>query len=125
MQIGNKLFPYPTINKSILKNCFKETRYEFKCEDLIDGQYYILKDACITINNQEIIEMLNKNVLGAALIIECSTTVFRKMYEVNLIPQDIKINIGDLRDKVVVSCYIYAKQEIKSFMNSDFDEDYE
>ncbi len=38
MQIGNKLFPYPTINNIGLRNCFKETTYSFRCNDYSDGQ---------------------------------------------------------------------------------------
>lgn len=125
MQIGNKLFPYPTINNNILKSCFKNTVYEFKYEDKNDGQNYILENACINISNEYIKKLMSEGYIGAGLVIECSTTVFRKMYEVTLEPQTIKINIGNLRDKVVISCYLYAKRNILDYKDNDFLDDYQ
>lgn len=54
MQIGNKLFPYPTINNIESRSCYKETTYAFKCNDYNDGKSYILEDAYIEINNSKI-----------------------------------------------------------------------
>lgn len=124
MQIGNKLFPYPTINNIELRNCFKETSYAFKCNDYNDGQNYILEDAYIEINNENIKNLIEEGYLGVGLIIECSTTVYRKMYEIGIQSQTIKIPIGDLRDKVEISCYIYAKKDIDVFQDDDFLEEY-
>lgn len=124
MQIGNKMFPYPTINNVGLRNCFKETTYAFKCNDYNDGQNYILEDAYVEINNENIKRLMAEGYLGVGLIIECSTTVYRKMYEITIEPQTIKIPIGDLRDRVEISCYIYAKKEIENFQDEDFLEDY-
>lgn len=110
MQIGNKLFPYPTINNIGLRNCFKETTYSFRCNDYSDGQKYVLENACVEINNENIKKLINEGYLGVGLIIECSSTVYRKMFEVSIEPRTINIPIGNLRDKVEVSCYIYAKK---------------
>lgn len=124
MQIGNKLFPYPTINNIGLRNCFKETVYSFKCNDYNDGQNYVLENACIEINNDNIKKLINEGYLGVGLVIECSATVYRKMFEISIEPHTINIPIGDLRDRVEVSCYIYAKKDIDNFIDSDFLEDY-
>ena len=124
MQIGNKLFPYPTINNIELRSCFKETSYAFKCSDYNDGQNYILEDAYIEINNENIKNLIEEGHLGVGMIIECSTTVYRKMFEISIQPQTIKIPIGDLRDKVEISCYIYAKKDIDFFKDDDFLEEY-
>ena len=125
MQIGNKLFPYPTINNNILRSCFRDTIYEFKYEDKNDGQNYILENARVDINNEYIKKLMYEGLIGAGLIIECPTTVFRKMFEITLKPQTIKINIGNLRDKVVISCYLYAKKNISEYKDNDFLEEYE
>ena len=124
MHVGNKLFPYPTINNEGERSCFKETTYTFNCNEDNDGQNYILENACISINNKYIEKLMNEGYIGAGLIVECSSTVFRKMYEISLTPQTIKINIGNLRDRVVISCYLYAKKDITDFKDDDFLEDY-
>lgn len=125
MQIGNKLFPYPTLNNIVERSCFNDTKYSFECNDYSDEQYYVLEDAHIKINNEMIENMINDGILGVGMIIECSSTIYRKKFELSTVPQTIKIGIGNLRDKVVVSCYIYAKQDIDKFVNSDFLEDYD
>lgn len=125
MQIGNKLFPYPTLNNIVERSCFNDTKYSFECNDYSDDQYYVLEDAHIKINNKMLEDMINSGILGVGMIIECSSTIYRKMFELSTVPQTIKIGIGNLRDKVVVSCYIYAKQDIDKFFSSDFLEDYE
>jgi len=125
MQIGNKLFPYPTLNNVGLRSCFKETTYSFKCSDYSDGKNYILGDAHIELNNHNIIKMIEDGMLGIGLIVECSATVYRKMFEIGIEPRTICIPIGDLRDKVVISCYVYAKRDINNFSDKDFLEEYD
>lgn len=124
MQIGNKLFPYPTLNNVGDRSCFKETTYSFKCDDYNEGQNYVLDNACIEVNNENIKRLINTGYFGVGLVIECSTTVFRKMFEISTEPSKIEINIGDLRDKVVISCYIYAKKDIEQFNDIDFLDEY-
>lgn len=125
MQIGNKLFPYPTLNNVGLRSCFKETTYSFECTDSNDGKNYILGDAHIELSNENIRKMIEEEMLGIGLIVECSATVYRKMFEIGLEPRNICIPIGELRDKVVISCYVYAKRDIDNFVDSDFLEEYD
>ncbi|MBB1548725.1 MAG: hypothetical protein HG450_001780 [Clostridiales bacterium] len=124
MQIGNKLFPYPTLNNDGLRSCFKETTYSFECVDSNDGKNYLLENAHIEINNDNIKKMIENEMLGVGLIVECSATVYRKMFEIGLEPKNISIPIGELRDKVVISCYVYAKKDIDSYFDNDFLEEY-
>ena len=125
MQIGNKLFPYPTLNKVKEYSCYRETNYVLKCEDYNDGKNYVFKDTYIEIDNSQIKDMIINGILGVALVIECSQTIFRKTFEITLEPQTYSIEIGNLKGMVYVSCYIYAKQDIKSFLNNDLLEEYE
>ena len=119
MQIGNKLFPYPTLNNDGLRSCFKETTYSFECVDSNDEKNYLLENAHIEINNDNIKKMIENEMLGVGLIVECSATVYRKMFEIGLEPKNISIPIGELRDKVVISCYVYAKKDIDSYFDND------
>ena len=125
MQIKNKLFPYPTINNSKQANCFKETTYSFEYEQQQEDGYLVLKNAQIVINNESIIGLLKEGKLAACAVIECSATIYRKIYKVGLEPEDIKIKFSDLNDKVVISSFIYATQDIESYKDDDFLEDYE
>lgn len=125
MQIKNKLFPYPTINNSRLDSCYKDTTYSLEYEQLQEDEYLVLKDAHIEINNEAIINLIKEGKAKACVIVECSKSVFRKTYNIGLEPEDIKILISDLSDRVVISSFIYATQDIENYRNNDFLEDYE
>lgn len=124
MQIGKMLFPYPTINKNNTNSCYKETNYAFKSNGYNDDEFYIMEDAYVEIDNENIKRMIENEQLGAGVIVECSETVFRNMYEITTKPQTIKIPIDNLRGNVEISCYIYAKTDIEDFYDEDFLEDY-
>ena len=125
MQIKNKLFPYPTINNSRLDSCYKDTTYSLEYEQVQEDEYLVLKDAHIEINNEAIINLIKEGKAKACVIVECSKSVFRKTYNIGLEPEDIKILISDLSDRVVISSFIYATQDIENYRNNDFLEDYE
>lgn len=124
MQIGKKLFPYPVLNKISEYSCYKDTNYSLKCEDYQEGEYYIFENTYIEMENEEIKEMISNNILGVALVIECSETIYREVIPISLEPNTYKIKSGNLRGLVVVSCYIYAKQDIDSYTNQNLLEDY-
>lgn len=125
MQMGNKLFPYPVLNKINDYSCYKNTTYSLKCDDYNDGEYYVFDNTYIEVENETIKNMINNNILGVALVIECSETVYREVIEISLEPSTYKIKASNLRGLVYVSCYIYAKQDIDTYTNSDLLEDYE
>ena len=125
MQIGNKLFPYPTLNKNNDISCFKETKYNFQFTESIENGYFILNDIKINIENEGIKKLILEDYLSIGLIIECKSTIFRKIYKLNTETTSIKINVQDLNNKVEISCYIYANKNINNFKNDDFLEEYE
>lgn len=127
MRIGKRLFPYPTINNSRNASCFKNSSYSLEYVDYEDekGTHLILKDACIVLNNRNLSNLINDGKAKAVLIVECSSTIFRKKYSISQTPIDIKIPLSNLRGKVEISSFIYATEEIKYYHDKDFLDDYE
>lgn len=124
MQIGKKLFPYPTINNSKVASCYKNSVFSFIYDDVEDESNLVLKNARIELNNETLIKLLNEEKAEAIVVIECSSTVFRTVREINTEPRDIKIPLEFLRDRVVVSCFIYAKEQF-NYINEDFLDEYD
>ena len=124
MRIGKKLFPYPTINNSKSASCFQNSSFALVYDDIEDEENLILKDAHIELDNETLIELFNQGKIDAAVIVECSATIFRKSYHITRTPSDIIIPINNLRDRVVISCFLYAKEEF-SYISDDFLEDYQ
>ena len=123
MQIGNKLFPYPVISSSA-SNCFCNSKYSFESEDSSDGQHYILGNARIVVENDYLRKLLEEKKISAKLIVECTYTVYRESFDISTEPRDIKIDVGNLKDKVEISCYMYANEDIDNYSNEDFIEEY-
>lgn len=124
MRIGKKLFPYPTINNSKNASSFQNSSFALVYDDIEDKENLILKDAHIELDNETLIELFSQGKIAAAVIVECSSTIFRKSYNITRTASDIIIPINSLRDKVVISCFLYAKEEF-SYISNDFLEDYQ
>ncbi len=124
MRIGKRLFPYPTINNSKIASCFKDSNYALEYDDASDNENLILKNIHISIDNDKLISLLVDKKVEAVVIIECSSTIFRTSKQVSIEPKDIIIPLHNLRGKVEISSFIYAKEDFK-YKNDDFLDDYE
>lgn len=124
MRIGKKLFPYPTINNSKNASCFQNSNFALIYDDAEEDNNLVLKNAHIELDNQELIELFEQGKIDATVIVECSSTIFRKSFNISRIPKDIIIPITNLRDQVVISCFVYATEDF-SYISEDFLEDYQ
>lgn len=124
MRIGRKLFPYPVLNNSKNVNCYKSSVYELRCEIIQEEGMVNLNNTYININNDEIKEMLNAGKVKAGLVVECSSTIYRELFDIGINPDTITIPISDLREKVEISCFIYANTDIE-LKSNDFLNEYE
>lgn len=123
MRIGKKIFPYPTINNSKNASCFQSSNFALIYDDVEDKDNLILKNAYIEIDNDTLINLFEQDKIGATVIVECSSTIFRKSYNISREPKDIIIPITNLREQVVISCFVYAKEDFL-YVSDDFLDDY-
>lgn len=124
MQIGKKIFPYPTLNNSKNISCFKNCDFALEYDDVYDSENLVLKNAHIVVNDETINKLLDESKLKSTIIVECSATIFRKNFDISRVEQDIIIPINNLREKVVISCFIYAVENFE-FFSPNFLDDYE
>lgn len=124
MRKGKKIFPYPTLNNSSNINCFKNSTFEFICEISEDESNIILQDIRYCTENKTILKLIEEGKAKASIIVECSSTVFRKIYDITEVGMNIEISKSLLRDKVEISCFIYATENIE-YSDPDFLDDYE
>lgn len=131
MQFGNKMFPYPVINKRKDRSEFKETsqfylqvgrknespikRYRNKLE---------LKDVKFVIHDPMVERLLEKGFAKCAIIIECPSTMYRMSQEIYQEGHDIIINAQDVGNMVDVSAYIYCTTNGVVYESEDFLEEY-
>lgn len=131
MRIGNKIFPYPTLNQNKDLSEYKESSsFELNLttndgELIKDEDRIILKDVHFQIENDELEELFYEEKLKCALIVECSPSLYRKSYLIDDFPSDIDIPLEYLKDRVNISAHMYANEKISNYMNKDFNEEYE
>lgn len=124
MRLGKKTPPYPIINKSTNMSSYKNSTFSFEYEYEEDSNNLILRNAKIKTNNNDLINYLNEEKLKAICIVECSTTIYRKTFEISLQPKLIEIPIKYLNRKVEISCFVYAIEDIENYTNDDMQDDY-
>lgn len=128
MQVGNRQLPYPVFNRNESLNCFSDGKFLFchtSCLMTVDGESLVIKDVHYDSNSFLLSALLGANKIGIILIVECPDTVYRKHWELTPNPVDIKIPFSDIKGKVVVSAFAYAKERINGYSDNDFLPDYE
>jgi hypothetical protein len=125
MRIGKKLFPYPVINNSASITNFKTSSFALLVDLLEKDNSIVLQNIRYETTNDMIRDLLADNLAQAIIIVECSSTLFRKVYTISDNPTNVQIPISNLRDKVEISCVVYATQDIECYHDSDFLDEYE
>lgn len=131
MLIGNKLFPYPTLNRNPDFSDYKsQSTFAIAFDTQDDGELIrtktdiILKNVHFELSDTGLEALFTGGYVECAMIIECSASMFRKKYTIRDLHQDISITIGDLSGNVYVSAFMYATQAINNYSNPQFLDDY-
>lgn len=125
MRVGRKLFPYPVINNSEKISSFKDSTFSLVYEDESDEENLILKDAHLIIDDMNLISLISQGKVKGALIVECSATIYREKFDIGMKNRDIIIPLSELNDKVYISSFLYATENISNYKSENFLEDYE
>ena len=131
MLIGNKIFPYPLLNHSKELSGYKKSEFCFKFD--LDGRgqlitindKIILKNIHFTLNNQELMELYRAGKTRVLCVVECSSTVYRKKFEITDISKNVEIPLEALNNGVVISAYMISNCIIKDFKSVDFLDDFQ
>jgi hypothetical protein len=124
MRIGNKIFPYPIINSQKNLSSYESSKFELKTEIEQTDEKCILKDIHYELNNDQLNRLIQENKIGVYCLIECGSTVYRKLFPISTQPSNIEIELAKLRDNVTVSVFGVAKQPLYNFIDDDFVVDY-
>lgn len=124
MQVRRKLFPYPVLNNQRIMSNYSEYIFEFNYEEDENEKEYILRKVKIETNSKYIQKLLGEGKIGLVFIVECSNTIKRHSYEIDInSTKEIRLSKSDYSGKVVVSAFAYAKENLV-IVSDEFDEDY-
>ena len=124
MLFGKRLFPYPVLNSDKSLNQFPKNKFLGVFDTEYDEADLIIKNSHYELDNEYIKRLVKSNKAICVLYIECPSTRFRRIYELNDKPKDIRIPLYDLNGQVQICSYIYANQNIKPYCPEGIDEIY-
>ena len=131
MQIGNRLFPYPVVNRNKALSDFKDNAcYKLAFDDpdypIKDDRHdLVLQDIYVELVDDTLTTYVENGLLQPILVVESPESVFRQTYKLSLVPQTIVIPLNSLSGKVTISSYLYATQNIADYRSLNFIEDFE
>lgn len=124
MLVGNKLFSYPILNSDVTKSTYFNKTFRFVYDDEETDDKLILRNVKFETDSSLLNQLFNEGKLSAKCVIECSKSIFRESYEINNKEgKTIIINKSDLIEKVVISAFAYATDDI-SIESNEFIDDY-
>lgn len=131
MHIGNRIFPYPVLNRSEdLSDYVSESVFKVQFDvdsngaPIVQNGEVVFKNLCYTLTDASLITFLEKGIIKGAFIVECSASVFRSSFEITTTPYDLHVSAHEINGNVTASCYLYATEDIPNFKSTGFIPDY-
>src|SRR5690554_1221823 len=124
MLVGKKIFPYPVLNRDITYSSIENSF--FNISNSVEIEYaeeqFIIKNIFFDLKNKELMDLYKEGKIEVFCVVESSSSIFRQEFKLTDNPQDIYIDINNLKDRVEISAYgtVYSKQlnyNLKSFDN--------
>lgn len=122
MDIKNKLFPYPVL--CTFNDDFVESKFE---ANISKSQTFkeLIFDYNITLENDEINEMIQNDLAEFVFHIECPYTSYRTIKKTKDLTGTFKVYLEEVKENVTINSFIIAKQDISKYFNSKFNDDYD
>ena len=127
MHIGNRIFPYPVLNRNeelsdyISESVFK---VEFDVDEngapIVQNGDVIFKNLHYSLTDQSLQNLIEQGMIKGAFVVECSASVYRSKFEISAIPYDLRVSAHEINGNVVASCYLYAAEDILNFKSNGF-----
>lgn len=131
MHIGNRIFPYPVLNRNealsdyVAESVFK---VEFDVDEngspIVQNGEVVFKNLHYTITDASLLTLLEQGKLSGAFIVECSASVYRNKFDIGTVPYDLRVSAHEINGNVVASCYLYATEDISDFKSTSFIPEY-
>lgn len=127
MHIGNRIFPYPVLNRNEgLSDYIASAKFgvafdltESGAPITVNGSV-CFKNLHYYINDASLVRYLEEGLIKGAFIVECSASVYRQKFEITTEPQDLFVPASEINGNVVASCYLFATQDISKFRSESF-----
>jgi hypothetical protein len=131
VHIGNRIFPYPVLNRNEALSDYVEDsvfKLEFEVDEngapIVQNGEVVFKNLHYTITDSALNTLLEQGKVKGAFIVECSASVYRSRFDISAMPCDLKVSAHEINGNVVASCYLYATDDIADFKSAGFIPEY-
>ena len=131
MHIGNRIFPYPVLNRNDALSDYVATsvfHLNFDIDDsgspIIQNGNVVFKNLHYTLTDPTLVDLVAQGKLKGAFIVECSASVYRSRFDITDVPTDLCVSAHEINGNVAVSCYLYATEDIVGFKSEGFIPEY-
>lgn len=131
MHIGNRIFPYPVLNRNeALSDYVQDSVFKLEFDVDKNGAPFVrngevvFKNLHYTTTDATLTSLLEQGKIKGAFIVECSASVYRSRFDISTMPYDLKVSAHELNGNVVASCYLYAAEDITDFKSIGFIPEY-
>lgn len=131
MHIGNRIFPYPVLNRNeALSDYVSDSTFmlEFDVDEngapIVQNGEVVFKNLHYTVTDAALVELLEQGKIKGAFIVECSASVYRSKFDISATPYDLRVSAHEINGNVVASCYLYATEDIADFKSAGFIPEY-
>lgn len=131
MHIGNRIFPYPVLNRNeALSDYLPESTFkvEFDVDEngapIVQNGEVVFKNLHYTLTDAALNAFIERGKLKGAFIVECSASVYRSRFDISATPYDLRVSAHEINGNVVASCYLYATEDIADFKSNGFIQEY-
>lgn len=122
---NNRLYPYPIL--SINHDDYKDNTFDVEELELSYDSVTATVEGIVKINDETINNLILDNSIGLFCHIECSTTKYRKIFQVeqNDLPNfKIEIPLKDICDVVEICFVLVANNNIEDYKNNNLNDSY-
>lgn len=125
MRIGNRCFPYPVLNNQDNLSTFIHNKFSLKVMSNQDKDKLVLNNLHFELQDTWIEQMINEKKMTIYCIIECSSTVFREVFEIHQTPITKAFDLTNFNNNVTISAFGVLNEKLKISNNSSFIEEYQ
>lgn len=123
MQVKTKIFPYPIINHNQDYSNYLNKTFELIFDEVEDEASYSLSNCRFETDSALLNRLYDEGKIGVVLAVECSATVYRKVFTIDKVGKEVRLDKVDFTEKVDVSIFAYAKEDF-ILVSDEFDPDY-
>lgn len=122
MDIKPKLYPHPVLKEDT--DDYVSSKFSCKLKQKRGMKKFIFT-AEFTLDNGELLKLIEKEKVEYVLHVECSQSSFRKVFSSKNATFSFELEDKSLLGKVSICSFLLAKNNISQYYNADFDDDYQ